>query len=79
MLIKPLDKLARVMQLIKGGSSKLINEQMGRKGAFWSSDYYDKLIRDEKHFLLVYDYIRKNHLVLGEAKATLPRFYGVYD
>jgi len=24
------------------------------------------LIRDEKHFLVVYDYIRKNHLVLGE-------------
>jgi REP element-mobilizing transposase RayT len=53
LLVKPLDNLARMMKVIKGGSAKLINEQMGRKGSFWFADYYDKLIRDDKHFSVV--------------------------
>jgi REP element-mobilizing transposase RayT len=79
LLIKPLDKLAKVMQHLKGGSAKRINEMMGRKGRFWAVDYYDKLIRDEKHFNIVYQYIKNNPAVLGEAKASPPRFYGIYD
>ena len=80
-LIKPLDKLARVMQLIKGGSAKLINEQMGRKGRFWFPDYYDKLIRDDKHFSVVYEYIRNNPAGLDDSgfENPTPRFYGIYD
>jgi len=79
LLIKPLDKLAKVMQKLKGGSAKLINEMLGRKGSFWAVDYYDKLIRDEKHFSVVYEYIKNNPAVLGEAKASPPRFYGIYE
>ncbi len=79
-LIKPLDNLARVMQLIKGGSAKLINEQMGRKGVFWFADYYDKLIRDDKHFSVVYEYIRNNSAGLDDGiENPTPRFYGIYD
>jgi len=78
-LIKPLDSLSRVMQQLKGGSAKLINDLMGRKGRFWAVDYYDKLIRDEKHFAVVYQYIINNPAALGEAKASPPRFYGIYE
>jgi len=79
LLIKPLDKLAKVMQKLKGGSAKLMNEMLGRRGCFWAADYYDKLIRDEKHFSVVYEYIKNNPAVLGEAEASPPRFYGIYE
>lgn len=79
LLIKPLTKLATVMQQIKGGSAKLINEKMGYKGKFWAREYYDKLIRDEKHFDVVYQYIKNNPAVLNEAKASSPRFYSKYE
>ena len=79
LLIKPLIDLDKLMQKLKGGSAKLINENMGTKGRFWAADYYDKLIRDEKHFSVVYRYIKNNPLVLNEAKASVPRFYGVYE
>ncbi|MCK5830567.1 MAG: transposase [Methylococcales bacterium] len=79
-LIKPLDNLARVMQLIKGGSAKLINEKMGRKERFWLADYYDKLIQDDKHFSVVYEYIRNNPVGLDDGiENSIPRFYGIYD
>lgn len=79
LLIKPLQKLATVMQQIKGGSAKIINEKLGRSGKFWARDYYDKLIRDEKHFDVVYHYIKNNPTVLNEAKASSPRFYSIHD
>jgi len=79
MLIKPLKSLPSMMQIIKGASAKLINVSMGRKGKFWASEYYDKAIRDEKHFEIVYNYIKNNPLKLGEAKASHPRFYGIYE
>ena len=79
LLIKPLDKLPMIIQLLKGGSAKQINGIMQRKGRFWSVDYYDKLIRDEKHFAVVYQYIKNNPVVPGEDKASLPRFYGIYE
>jgi REP element-mobilizing transposase RayT len=79
LLIKPLDKLPKVMQRLKGGSAKLINELMNKNGRLWASDYYDKLIRDENHFVVVYKYIKNNAVALCEAKASPPRFYGIYE
>ena len=78
LLIKPLKKLASVMHTIKGSSAKLINEIMGKSGKFWANDYYDRAIRNEKHFEIVYEYIKNNPVKLGEAEASLPRFYGIY-
>ncbi len=79
LLIKPLDKLARIMRLLKGGSAIIINEMMRREGRFWAADYYDKLIRNEKHFAVVYQYIKNNPAASGEAKASPPRFYSIYE
>ncbi len=78
-LIKPMDKLALVLQNIKGSSAKIINDILKRRGKFWANDYYDKTIRDEKHFQTVYNYIKNNPVKLGEAEASLPRFYGIYE
>ena len=91
LLLKPNEQLAMLMQKIKGPSSRFINQMLSRKGKFWSADYYDKAIRNEKHFSVVYKYIKQNPLTLiGSevltsenekcgAKAPLPRFYGIYE
>jgi len=77
LLIKPHDKLSAVMQKIKGGSAKIINDLMGRKGTLWAADYYDKAVRDEQHFMIIYQYINNNPLKLRETQAE--RFFGVYE
>jgi REP element-mobilizing transposase RayT len=79
LLIEPLGQLADIIRRLKGGSAKLINEKQARKGTFWAPDYYDKLIRDEKHFSIVYQYIKNNPLVLSKAGAPQPRFFGIYE
>ena len=78
LLFKPLKNLPSVMHQIKGSSAKLINEIMEKRGKFWANEYYDRAIRNEKHFGIVYEYIKNNPLKLSEAKASLPRFYGIY-
>lgn len=78
-LFKPLESLSKVMQMIKGVSAKKINELLFQKGKFWADDYYDKAIRDENHFLLVYEYIKNNPLKIGGVKTPLPRFYGAFE
>lgn len=70
LLIKPLKKLSSVMHIVKGSSAKLINESMEKNGKFWANEYYDKAIRNEKHFGIVYDYIKNNPLKLSEALAS---------
>ena len=73
-LFKPLKHLSVVMQGIKGASAIQLNQILGRNGQFWASDYYDTLIRDEKHFQTIYTYIQQNPMKLGDggAKAPLP-------
>jgi type I restriction enzyme R subunit len=33
---------------------------VGIKGKLWADDYYDRAIRSEKHFWVVYEYIKNN-------------------
>jgi len=70
LLIKPLHKLSVVMQRVKAASAKGINDMLGRRGTFWEKDYYDKPIRDEEYFRLVYQYIKNNPLKLNATSAT---------
>jgi len=72
LLFKPFKELSKIMQKIKGVTAKNINIMLNKKGKFWASDYYDKAIRDEKHFYTTYEYIKNNPLKLGEPKASLP-------
>jgi len=65
--------LADWMQLIKGSSSRGINQRLGRSGALWARDYFDRLIRDGGHFGNCAKYIRKNpeKAKLGGGEFTL--------
>jgi REP element-mobilizing transposase RayT len=75
-LFKPYDKLSKVIQKIKGNSSLEINKRLNKSGKFWASNYYDKAIRGEKHFMMVYEYIKNNPLKIGVKDG---RFYGLYE
>ena len=89
LLFKPLNNLPFIIQKIKGITAYNINKTLNRKGKFWANDYYDKAIRDEKHFYIVYNYIKNNPLKLANGdealasssnnKIILKRFYGIYE
>ena len=53
----PLEKLIRGW---KGFTARQINKLLGRSGNFWQRDYFDRLVRDEKHFANCVRYIRRN-------------------
>jgi len=63
----PLEKLLRTW---KSFSSRKINSLLGRDGSLWQRDYFDRLVRDQKHFANCVRYIRRNpgkvHLRSGE-------------
>ncbi len=60
--------LEQMVHSWKRFSSVRINRILEREGELWQRDYFDRLIRDEKHPENVIRYIRKN-----PAKARLPR------
>jgi REP-associated tyrosine transposase len=53
----PLEKLLRSW---KSFSSRKINSLLDRDGGLWQRDYFDRLVRDEKHFANCVRYIRRN-------------------
>ena len=53
----PLEKLLRSW---KSFSSRKINSLLEREGSLWQRDYFDRLVRDEKHFVNCVRYIRRN-------------------
>ena len=53
----PLEKL---IQSWKRFSASQINKILGRSGSLWQRDYFDRLVRDKKHFANCVRYIRRN-------------------
>lgn len=53
----PLEKLT---QSWKRFTARQINKLLDRTGNFWQRDYFDRLVRDEKHFANCVRYIRRN-------------------
>jgi REP element-mobilizing transposase RayT len=50
----------------KSFSAQQINARRGTSGSMWMQDYFDRIVRDEKHFSNCVRYIRRN-----PAKANL--------
>ncbi len=78
MLFKQKENLAKIMHYIKGSTAHKINKILNKKGKFWEDNYYDRIIRNEKHFGIVYKYIKNNSLKAG-LKDFENRFYSVYE
>lgn len=58
-------QLDKVMHLIKGGSSYLINKHLGLTGRFWAKDSYDHYIRNEAEWHRIIHYILQNPVKAG--------------
>ena len=71
-------ELAKIVQHIKGGLAFHINKELGKSGSLWQKDYFDKAIRDEKHFGVTYEYIKNNALKAGLFDADR-RFFSIYE
>lgn len=61
-LFRPLGKYALpgILKSWKGFTAREINQRLGKSGALWQNEYWDRLIRNERHFFKVAEYIRKN-------------------
>jgi len=62
-----------IVQSWKSFTAKAINNELGQDGTFWQPDYFDRLIRNEKHFETVASYILENpsKAKLGKEEATI--------
>ncbi len=78
LLVKQYKSIGQIMKSFKGGSARLINILLNKSGTLWERDYFDKAIRDEKHFQTTYNYI-KNNPIKAELMDSDSRFYGIYD
>ena len=54
--------LEKLLRSWKSFPSRQINVLLGRAGALWQVDYFDRLVRDEGHFANCVRYIRRNPL-----------------
>ncbi|MCS7054488.1 MAG: transposase [Ignavibacterium sp.] len=52
--------ISKIMQSIKGISSRRINTKLNREGKFWQDESYDRLIRNDVELYYVIRYILEN-------------------
>ncbi len=72
-LIRPLGikKLEDIMHSIKRFSARQINLLVGRRGAFWMKEYFDRLVRSEEDYKRYYNYILSNPKYLPSGSFTV--------
>ena len=51
---------SKIIQSWKGVSAHWLNRLLSETGAVWQKEYWDTLVRNERHFRAVLRYIRKN-------------------
>jgi putative transposase len=54
----------------KSFSARRANERLGRTGAFWDPDYFDRYMRDEGHLARTIDYVEQNPVKVGLVEAS---------
>jgi REP element-mobilizing transposase RayT len=66
-LIETLDEypLSAIVRGWKSHSAREANRWLAREGAFWMTDYFDRFIRDERHYAAVREYIHLNPVKAG--------------
>ena len=61
--------LARIMHSLKSYTSQEVNKLFGRAGKLWMEDYFDRYVRDARHFTQAVTYIEHNPVKAGLCKA----------
>lgn len=71
LLFKPMDgnALEIIMKEIKGNTAREANKMLLRKGRFWQKEYFDRYIRNEKHYFSTFRYIENNPVKAGLCEA----------
>lgn len=57
--------LSHAMKLFKGRTGYACRKQLGGTGAFWQDESYDHVVRDEREFNRIVDYILNNPVKAG--------------
>lgn len=72
LMIAPRDKtkVSFIMQEIKKGSARLINQKNRRRGKIWMDEYFETAIRNEKDFWQRIDYMKNNPVKRGLVEKT---------
>jgi REP element-mobilizing transposase RayT len=58
-------ELGKIVHAWKNISRRRLNEVLSRTGAVWAKDYFDRFIRNERHFETTRRYIEMNPVVAG--------------
>lgn len=61
----PAITLSALLHTWKSFSAKQANRVLGRSGQFWMQEYFDRSMRDERHFVSVVEYIHNNPVAAG--------------
>lgn len=66
-------ELSKILQRMKRHTSFQINKLQCRSGSLWMRDYWDRIIRSERHYHRVPSYILENPVkaTLGESAYSL--------
>jgi REP element-mobilizing transposase RayT len=59
------NSLSEVVGSWKYFTAKQANNIIGRTGAFWHADYFDRYMRDEGHLARTTDYVENNPVKAG--------------
>jgi REP element-mobilizing transposase RayT len=62
---KSLWPLSQIMKLFKSYTSHEANRILDRRGQFWMEDYFDRYVRDARHFANAISYIENNPVKAG--------------
>ena len=62
--------LSQILHSWRSYSAQKANEILGRKGQFWMHEYFDRYIRDHRHYTSVVNYIANNPVKAGLARAV---------
>ena len=67
-----------VLKRIKGKSARIINQQLNKTGSLWEREYFDVVIRNEKHLNATIKYVLQNPVIAGLKDAS-KRIWCKYD
>jgi REP element-mobilizing transposase RayT len=61
----PGKQLAKIMQSLKSFTANEANKELERKGRFWMPDYFDRYVRNRRHFAAAIHYVENNPVKAG--------------
>jgi hypothetical protein len=63
--IDPGFQIGELVRRLKGSSARAVNRASGRTGQVWQEDYFDRVVRDDDHFVRTLKYIEWNPVKAG--------------